>query len=121
MRNKQNRVHLSHLNDTIDPVKQKSRHYERLSEVYEQSFDWVTYVLYNSSLFHTYYYCSKLRGHTSCVNAVNFSQKGGRWLASGGDDLRVLLWDMHETEITTPVHTFTGPKVNQILGLHCSV
>jgi WD40 repeat protein len=59
----------------------------------------------------------KLRGHTSCVNAVNFSQKGGQWLASGGDDLRVLLWDMHETEIKTPFHTFIGPKASLIAVL----
>jgi len=54
----------------------------------------------------------KLVGHTSCVNAVNFSQKGGRWLASGGDDLRVLIWDMHETEIKPPIHKFVGSKAS---------
>ncbi|KIM22012.1 hypothetical protein M408DRAFT_79690 [Serendipita vermifera MAFF 305830] len=96
MYNRRSRVHLSKPGDTIDPVSQKSRHYQRLSEFYERGFDWVT----------------KLRSHTSCVNAVNFSQKGGRWLASGGDDLRVLLWDMYETEIKTPIHTFTGPRRN---------
>jgi DDB1- and CUL4-associated factor 5 len=46
------------------------------------------------------------------VNAVNFSQNGGRWLASGGDDLRILLWDMHNIETPKPIHTFVGPTVS---------
>lgn len=35
-----------------------------------------------------------LQAHHSCVNALSFSKHdGGRYLASGGDDKRVLLWD----------------------------
>ena len=34
-----------------------------------------------------------LRAHHSCVNALALSNDG-RWLASGGDDLRVLLHDV---------------------------
>ncbi|ELU11233.1 hypothetical protein CAPTEDRAFT_181641 [Capitella teleta] len=33
-----------------------------------------------------------LKGHYGCVNAVEFSNLGGEWIASGGDDRRVLLW-----------------------------
>ncbi|KZO97086.1 WD40 repeat-like protein [Calocera viscosa TUFC12733] len=43
-------------------------------------------------------YSSKLRAHKSCINALAFSKGEGRWLASGGDDRTVLLWDMHEDE-----------------------
>lgn len=32
-------------------------------------------------------------------------------MISGGDDLRILLWDMHDTEIKKPQHTFVGPTV----------
>ncbi|XP_078734959.1 DDB1- and CUL4-associated factor 5 [Lampetra fluviatilis] len=36
----------------------------------------------------------ELRGHFGCVNAVEFSCGAGSWLVSGGDDRRVLLWDV---------------------------
>ncbi|KAK5857977.1 hypothetical protein PBY51_011183 [Eleginops maclovinus] len=35
-------------------------------------------------------------GHFGCVNAIEFSNNGGEWLVSGGDDRRVLLWNMEE-------------------------
>ncbi|KZT55473.1 WD40 repeat-like protein [Calocera cornea HHB12733] len=44
----------------------------------------------------SFLYSTKLRAHKSCVNALAFSKGEGRWLASGGDDRSVLLWDMHE-------------------------
>ncbi|CED82384.1 WD40 repeat protein [Phaffia rhodozyma] len=46
-------------------------------------------------------YSVKLKGHTSCVNAISISRGQGRWLASGGDDLDVLLWDLH-SDLSTP-------------------
>ncbi|NWH68411.1 DCAF8 factor, partial [Geococcyx californianus] len=33
-----------------------------------------------------------LEGHTGCVNTLHFNQRG-TWLASGSDDLRVVVWD----------------------------
>jgi hypothetical protein len=42
MRNKQNRLHFSKITDILDPVKQKTRHYERVSELYQKGFEWVT-------------------------------------------------------------------------------
>ncbi|KAM6969192.1 DDB1- and CUL4-associated factor 5 [Tautogolabrus adspersus] len=35
-------------------------------------------------------------GHFGCVNAIEFSNSGGEWLVSGGDDRRVLLWHMEK-------------------------
>ena len=36
------------------------------------------------------------KGHYGCVNAVEFSRRGGDFLASGGDDRRILLWRVDE-------------------------
>ncbi|NWZ30246.1 DCAF8 factor, partial [Asarcornis scutulata] len=33
-----------------------------------------------------------LEGHTGCVNTLHFNQRG-TWLASGSDDLKVVVWD----------------------------
>ncbi|ELW48301.1 DDB1- and CUL4-associated factor 8 [Tupaia chinensis] len=33
-----------------------------------------------------------LEGHVGCVNTVHFNQRG-TWLASSGDDLKVIVWD----------------------------
>ncbi|XP_057716100.1 DDB1- and CUL4-associated factor 5 isoform X2 [Corythoichthys intestinalis] len=41
-------------------------------------------------------YKKDLLGHFGCVNAIEFSNNGGEWLVSGGDDRRVLLWHMEE-------------------------
>jgi WD repeat-containing protein 22 len=45
----------------------------------------------NSNKFYSY----DLVSHYGCVNAVEFSHDGG-WLVSGGDDRRVLLWNLEE-------------------------
>ena len=34
----------------------------------------------------------KLEGHTGCVNAIHFNERGDR-LASGSDDLDIYVWD----------------------------
>ncbi|XP_045579693.1 DDB1- and CUL4-associated factor 5 isoform X2 [Salmo salar] len=39
-------------------------------------------------------YQKDMLGHFGCVNAIEFSNNGGEYLVSGGDDRRVLLWDM---------------------------
>ena len=61
-----------------------------------------------------------LEAHYSCVNALAVSPSaadGARWLASGGDDKRVLLWDTaldSETATTAsePVTAYTGASVS---------
>ncbi|KAJ3731186.1 WD40 repeat-like protein [Lentinula guzmanii] len=57
-------------------------------------------------------YSMKLRAHSSCINALALSSNGGRFLASGGDDLKLHLWDFHQEDITKPNHTFIGPRSN---------
>ncbi|TFK52332.1 WD40 repeat-like protein, partial [Heliocybe sulcata] len=37
---------------------------------------------------------------------------GGKWLASAGDDLRVLLWNFQQEDVVTPSCSFLGPKSN---------
>ncbi|KDR82852.1 hypothetical protein GALMADRAFT_238461 [Galerina marginata CBS 339.88] len=54
----------------------------------------------------------KLETHTSCVNAITFSRGNGRFLASGGDDLRICLWDFHQEDVKTPSFTMRGPRGN---------
>ncbi|NXH64883.1 DCAF5 factor, partial [Rhabdornis inornatus] len=54
-----------------------------------------------------------LLGHFGCVNAIEFSNNGGQWLVSGGDDRRVLLWHMEEA-----IHSRVKPV--QLKGEHHS-
>ncbi|XP_032237224.2 DDB1- and CUL4-associated factor 5 isoform X2 [Nematostella vectensis] len=42
-----------------------------------------------------------LRGHFGCVNAIEFSNKGGELVVSGGDDRRVLVWDIERSLTNT--------------------
>ncbi|KAF9061447.1 WD40-repeat-containing domain protein [Rhodocollybia butyracea] len=67
-----------------------------------------------SSMFeHGLPYSTKMRAHSSCINALAFSSQGGRFLASGGDDLQIHIWDFHQEEATAePCHTFRGPRNN---------
>ncbi|GAA6048581.1 hypothetical protein JCM3770_002039 [Rhodotorula araucariae] len=39
-----------------------------------------------------------LAAHHSCVNALALSRPDPRWLATGGDDTRLLLWDTHHID-----------------------
>ncbi|KAJ7643764.1 WD40 repeat-like protein [Roridomyces roridus] len=59
-------------------------------------------------------YSCTLRAHHSCVNALAFSSGDGRFLASGGDDLAIHLWDLHEQNagVRTPSSSFHGPRQN---------
>ncbi|KAJ7439203.1 WD40 repeat-like protein [Mycena latifolia] len=63
-------------------------------------------------LEHGFPYSRKLAAHTSCVNALAFSSLDGRFLASGGDDLNIHLWDLHEEQVDTPCCSFRGPRKN---------
>ncbi|KAF9046547.1 WD40-repeat-containing domain protein [Panaeolus papilionaceus] len=53
-----------------------------------------------------------LDAHSSCVNALAFSSGDGRFLASGGDDYRILLWDFYQDDVQKPFCTMRGPKGN---------
>ncbi|ESN91551.1 hypothetical protein HELRODRAFT_131009, partial [Helobdella robusta] len=50
-------------------------------------------------------YRKNLKGHFGCVNAIEFSKNGGQFIASGGDDRRVLLWDVEKSlnNVSRPV------------------
>lgn len=73
-----------------------------------------------------------LRGHSSCVNALAFSNGDGRFLASGGDgtqlpqtaqrspelkhisrliDLQIQLFDFQQEDLACPSWAFVGPTV----------
>ncbi|KAJ7069459.1 WD40 repeat-like protein [Mycena amicta] len=57
-------------------------------------------------------YSRNLDKHSLCVNALAFSSLDGRFLASGGDDLDIHLWDLHEDNVRTPRHTLGGHRKN---------
>ncbi|KAG7445711.1 WD40 repeat-like protein [Guyanagaster necrorhizus] len=57
-------------------------------------------------------YSRKLSAHTSCVNYLAFSSNGARFLASGGDDLDIQIWDFHQDNISHPCHTCVGHTRN---------
>jgi WD repeat-containing protein 22 len=46
---------------------------------------------YAHSLFH-----KDLKGHFSCVNAIEFSKRDQAHLISAGDDKRILVWSLHD-------------------------
>lgn len=57
-------------------------------------------------------YHTPLRAHYACVNALAFSAGDGTWLASGGDDKRVLLWNSFgELRGAEPRATYRGARV----------
>ncbi|RDB14747.1 DDB1- and CUL4-associated factor 5 [Hypsizygus marmoreus] len=59
-----------------------------------------------------YPYSRHLVGHESCINALTFSSGDGRFLASGGDDLNILLWDFHQEDLRAPACSLRGPRGN---------
>ncbi|EGU11004.1 hypothetical protein RTG_03224 [Rhodotorula toruloides ATCC 204091] len=66
------------------------------------------------------------RAHHSCVNALAIGQaEGGRWLASGGDDRRVALWDTTAEDegagvAAEPVASYVGAQSNLFaIALSC--
>ncbi|XP_041668518.1 DDB1- and CUL4-associated factor 5 isoform X1 [Cheilinus undulatus] len=58
-------------------------------------------------------YKKDMLGHFGCVNAIEFSNNGGEWLVSGGDDRRVLLWHMEKA-----IHARSKPV--KLKGEHLS-
>ncbi|KAH7885436.1 WD40 repeat-like protein [Phlebopus sp. FC_14] len=64
-------------------------------------------------------WCRRLTAHKSCVNYLTFSRRGGRWLASAGDDFRVQLWDFHQDDVQRPSWSYMGPTGN-VLSLDFS-
>ncbi|KAM9354576.1 DDB1- and CUL4-associated factor 5 [Pholidichthys leucotaenia] len=58
-------------------------------------------------------YKKDMLGHFGCVNAIEFSNNGGEWLVSGGDDRRVLLWHMEKA-----IHSRSKPV--KLKGEHLS-
>ncbi|KAL1676900.1 WD40-repeat-containing domain protein [Schizophyllum commune] len=58
-------------------------------------------------------YHQRLRAHSSCVNALAFSTyDGGRYMASGGDDLKVQIWDFHRQDQREPSCSMEGALAN---------
>ncbi|KIM54494.1 hypothetical protein SCLCIDRAFT_136752 [Scleroderma citrinum Foug A] len=68
---------------------------------------------------HGFPYSRKLTAHVSCVNYLAFSRKDGRWLASAGDDFRILLWDFNQDDVQSPSGYYSGPTGN-VLSLDFS-
>jgi len=64
-------------------------------------------------------YRKDLLGHFGCVNAVDFS-RDGQWLVSGGDDRRVLLWNVNK--VTRKGHTATHQmKTEHLSNIFCTI
>lgn len=61
-----------------------------------------------------YPYSFDLLAHHGCVNAICFSKtEQARWLASGGDDRKVILWDLFsDFDQISPVASYDGPAAN---------
>jgi WD repeat-containing protein 22 len=54
-----------------------------------------------------------LKAHTGCVNALALSRDPAcRYLASGGDDTIVRLWDTYASLNAPPLHRFRGHRAN---------
>ncbi|KXN81788.1 DDB1- and CUL4-associated factor 5 [Leucoagaricus sp. SymC.cos] len=57
-------------------------------------------------------YSRRLNAHTSCINALTFSNGEGQFLASGGDDLKICLWDFYQEDVNEPIGSLVGPRGN---------
>lgn len=65
-----------------------------------------------SSRLTSFEHSTPLLAHHSCVNALAFSNGDGKWLASGGDDKRVLLWNSFgRLSGAEPVAVYRGARV----------
>ncbi|CAF4940840.1 unnamed protein product, partial [Rotaria socialis] len=63
--------------------------------------------------------CQDGNGHSGCVNALDFSSDG-IFLASGGDDKRVVLWNMTDTLFDAsyrPPTTLTATHLSNIFSI----
>lgn len=49
-------------------------------------------------------YLHEVKGHRACVNAVSFSRGTGQWMASGGDDTRILVRDLFDFDAARGEH-----------------
>ncbi|XP_071079698.1 DDB1- and CUL4-associated factor 5-like isoform X1 [Haliotis cracherodii] len=63
-------------------------------------------------------YRRDLKAHYGCVNAIEFSHGGGEWITSGGDDRRVLLWNVQRAlwDIGEPA-SMKGEHISNIFCL----
>jgi len=71
---------------------------------------------------HGFPYLHEVKGHSSCVNALAFSRGSGQWMASGGDDLRILIRDLFDFDAERPgVETSTYRTRARLLGHYSNV
>lgn len=56
---------------------------------------------------------AKLEEHYSCVNCLNFS-KSGRYLLSGSDDLRIVLWKWSTNKALRVLNTKHKKNIFQV-------
>ena len=52
----------------------------------------------------------EMTNHLACVNSVRWS-RDGKWLASGGDDALILIWEYRHTEGATPAFGSANPII----------
>ncbi len=62
----------------------------------------------------------RLKEHEGCVNCINFSW-GGRLLASGSDDLQVVLWDWAKGKVVSKFDSNHVANVFQVRSLQSSL
>src|SRR3546814_3137971 len=61
-----------------------------------------------------------LKAHCGCVNALALSDGGGDFMASGGDDMRVLLWNIAKTvSAQQPQENYLVGHTANIFSLCC--
>ncbi|KAL9953099.1 hypothetical protein ACROYT_G040459 [Oculina patagonica] len=88
--------------------------YQSLAETYGRSIVHKSYMsdqfARSSGLYH-----HDLLGHFGCVNAIEFSSNGGEFIVSGGDDRRVVAWNVEKCVYgTQPPTTMKGEHRSNI-------